>query len=122
MTSTADNSTVVGDLDYTLRKGPSENNKAGKRRLEPESVKSNLESFVLTNDYALEDQPFFVPIGKDGLLAALQKLNKQLVHVSLAIQSLINDVMLCSRAEPDCSPRKFLQTGLAKKSLLVNWV
>ncbi|KAF9232973.1 hypothetical protein BU15DRAFT_90514 [Melanogaster broomeanus] len=29
-------------------------------------------------DYAMEDRPFFVPIGKDGVTAALQKLDSQL--------------------------------------------
>lgn len=32
-------------------------------------------------EHALEDRPFFVPIGKDGVAAALQKLDKQLQQV-----------------------------------------
>lgn len=33
------------------------------------------------SDYAMEDRPFFVPIGKDGVTAALQKLDEQLQQV-----------------------------------------
>jgi len=32
-------------------------------------------------DFAIEDRPFFVPIGKEGVTAALQKLDKQLQQV-----------------------------------------
>lgn len=32
-------------------------------------------------DFAIEDRPFFVPIGKDGITVALQKLDKQLQQV-----------------------------------------
>ncbi|KII88766.1 hypothetical protein PLICRDRAFT_42002 [Plicaturopsis crispa FD-325 SS-3] len=34
--------------------------------------------FTITSDYMLEDRPFFVTIGKDGLIAALQSLDLQL--------------------------------------------
>ncbi|KNZ71567.1 hypothetical protein J132_08625 [Termitomyces sp. J132] len=37
--------------------------------------------FIATTDYTLEERPFFFPIGKDGLIAALEKLDKQLVQV-----------------------------------------
>ena len=32
-------------------------------------------------DFAIEDRPFCVPVGKDGITAALQKLDKQLQQV-----------------------------------------
>lgn len=32
-------------------------------------------------DFAIEDRPFFVPVGKDGITAALQKLDRQLHQV-----------------------------------------
>lgn len=32
-------------------------------------------------DFALEDRPFFLPIGKEGVTAALQKLDMQLQQV-----------------------------------------
>lgn len=34
-----------------------------------------------TSDYALKERPFFVPIGTGGVLAALQKLDRQVVNV-----------------------------------------
>jgi len=33
-------------------------------------------------DYTLEERPFFIRIGKDGVIAALEKLDQQLVQVS----------------------------------------
>ena len=37
--------------------------------------------FMKTTDYLEEDKPFFVKVGKDGVLPALQKLNDLLVAV-----------------------------------------
>ena len=34
-----------------------------------------------TSDYAPQERPFFVPIGNGGVLAALQKLDRQVVNV-----------------------------------------
>ncbi|KAL6302729.1 band 7 domain-containing protein [Sparassis latifolia] len=42
----------------------------------PGGVRNN--NFVKTEDYMTEDRPFLVTIGKDGLIAALQKLDRQL--------------------------------------------
>jgi hypothetical protein len=39
--------------------------------------------FVRAADYMLEEREFFVSIGKDGLIAALQKLDKQLEDVRI---------------------------------------
>lgn len=39
-------------------------------------------NFVKTADYMEGDRPFFVAIGKAGLIAALQQLDKQLRDVS----------------------------------------
>lgn len=41
-----------------------------------------LKGFVETTDYMDTERPFFVTIGKDGLIAALQKLDVQLRNVS----------------------------------------
>ena len=38
-------------------------------------------NFATAVDYMEEDRPFFVKIGKDGLIAALQKLDGQLRNV-----------------------------------------
>jgi len=82
-----DSSTVYGDRtivnedhDATLRHkedfSPIKEYEGSKR-----AGKAKASQFV-TADYELEDRPFFIPIGKDGLVAALQKLDKQLVDVS----------------------------------------
>ncbi len=42
--------------------------------------KSTEEEFIAaTMDYTLEDRPFFIRIGKEGVIAALEKLDEQLV-------------------------------------------
>ncbi|KAF5365772.1 hypothetical protein D9758_003153 [Tetrapyrgos nigripes] len=70
--------TVVEDRDATFRNdfGPvkEDASHAGSKRASKERA---LNTFVTTG-HTLEDRPFFVPIGKDGLVAALQKLDKQL--------------------------------------------
>jgi hypothetical protein len=38
-------------------------------------------SFVAPMDTQLEERPFFVPIGKGGLIAALQRLDQQMQNV-----------------------------------------
>ena len=38
-------------------------------------------NFATAVDYMEEERPFFVKIGKDGLIAALQKLDRQLRNV-----------------------------------------
>lgn len=44
--------------------------------------KGRADQFVATMDYTLEERPFFIRIGKDGVIAALEKLDQQLVQVS----------------------------------------
>jgi hypothetical protein len=39
--------------------------------------------FTATKDYTLEERPFFVRIGKDSVITALEKLDQQLVRASL---------------------------------------
>jgi hypothetical protein len=39
--------------------------------------------FTATKDYTLEERPFFVRIGKNGVIAALEKLDQQLDQASL---------------------------------------
>ncbi|THU99362.1 hypothetical protein K435DRAFT_719810 [Dendrothele bispora CBS 962.96] len=70
-----DRSTVVNEEhDVTYRHKDESAHSPSKR-----AGKAKASGFV-TADYQLEDRPFFVPIGKDGLVAALQKLDKQLVE------------------------------------------
>ncbi|KAG1869672.1 hypothetical protein C8R48DRAFT_96699 [Suillus tomentosus] len=40
--------------------------------------KVSLHEFSKTADYALEERPFFVPIAKDGIIAALKRIDRQL--------------------------------------------
>jgi hypothetical protein len=76
--SNFDDSTVVGGPAYgkTPREDiftkPAPNGYTG--HLRP----TNTSTFVKALDYTAEDRPFFVNIGKDGLIAALQKLDRQL--------------------------------------------
>jgi hypothetical protein len=83
MTSNFGDATIVGDPlkqsgEYTfngdsLGKGPSSSGgKAGPQR--------PLNDFT-TTDYGLQERPFFVPIANGGILAALQKLDHQLLNV-----------------------------------------
>jgi hypothetical protein len=45
----------------------------------------SLHDFSKTADYALEERAFFVPIGKDGVITALEKIDKQLRDVSTIV-------------------------------------
>ncbi|KAF7440815.1 hypothetical protein PC9H_001163 [Pleurotus ostreatus] len=80
-TQFGDNSTVVGDpspplpttkdhVDDGFHSSTSNGHAKGKAKLD---------EFITTADYMSTDRPFFVPIGKDGLIAALQKLDAQLI-------------------------------------------
>ncbi|KAL0071611.1 hypothetical protein AAF712_001468 [Marasmius tenuissimus] len=77
MSSVAEGSTVIGDREFSnhrLSPVPSTSKihkSSGKPRV-PDT------SEFITSDYSLEDRPFFIPIGKDGVIAALQKLDKEL--------------------------------------------
>lgn len=87
-----DNSTIVGDAAYNNNiglkpqgsfskdSGPS----SGPKRAGDGYGKSSQKignDFVATVDYTVEERPFFVPIGKAGVIAALEKLDRQLVQV-----------------------------------------
>ncbi|KAK1232031.1 hypothetical protein PQX77_004837 [Marasmius sp. AFHP31] len=77
MSSVAEGSTVIGDRDFNNHRlspvpSTSKIHKPSDKRRVPET------SEFITSDYSLEDRPFFVPIGKDGVTAALQKLDNEL--------------------------------------------
>ncbi|KAG6833182.1 hypothetical protein H0H87_010244 [Tephrocybe sp. NHM501043] len=86
-TAYGDNSTAIGD-DHTNGLKPSSGNTnpkdVGPRRAGDGYGKSSHpktpNEFVADTDYGLEERPFFVPISKDGLIAALEKLDKQLIQ------------------------------------------
>ncbi|RDB24167.1 hypothetical protein Hypma_008846 [Hypsizygus marmoreus] len=84
-----DNSTVVGDLEHNNSLGlkPSKGSSSkdmGPRRAGGGYGKSTQpktgNDFVATVDYTIEERPFFVPIKQDGIIAALEKLDRQLVQ------------------------------------------
>lgn len=86
-----DASTVVGDPSY--RQNGDEflkYNSSGGKKVQPVR-RSNINGkspdgvseFNATMDY--EERPFFVPIGKDGVISALEKLNQQLLQVVLVV-------------------------------------
>ncbi|KIM48886.1 hypothetical protein M413DRAFT_438059 [Hebeloma cylindrosporum] len=82
-----DNSTVVGDLSYkrqdeTFSKEPSPH-KPSTSRTGVTSKGPMHNEFTSSTDYTLEERPFFIPITKDGVIAALNKLNKQLVQAGI---------------------------------------
>ncbi|KAF5387063.1 hypothetical protein D9615_001790 [Tricholomella constricta] len=89
-TAFGDNTTVVGNGENHLGvgskpSGSSSNPKElGPRRAGDGYGKSTHPrvgtDFVATVDYTIEERPFFVPIGKAGVIAALEKLDKQLVQ------------------------------------------
>ena len=81
-TTYGNGSTVVGDLDNVHLKHPETSKEA---RRPHHSTQSN---FVDNVDYALKERAFFVPIGKDGVIGALEKLDHQLVEVNLLCQTL----------------------------------
>lgn len=56
---------------------------------------SSSANFAAAVDYMEEERLFFVKIGKDGLIAALQKLDRQLRAVRMRIP-LLRDVGTCS--------------------------
>jgi len=80
--SVGDNSTVVGDA--TVRKDPREDLFLKEEPRGGKAKQKSVNDFVTADDYTLEDRPFFVTIGKDGLIGALQKLDKQLVDVRIS--------------------------------------
>lgn len=92
--SIADNTTVVGgpssvvngkDLSHHqydfLKSDPAESSNSQR----PEKRATN--DFGRTVDYTMEDRQFFCPIGHDGLIGALQKLDRQLQNVCFPLRA-----------------------------------
>ena len=83
----------VGDATTVVESSPSRyHNRNGKPRIDEEpgfmkaaQPKGLNANFAAAVDYMEEERPFFVKIGKDGLIGALQKLDRQLRSVRPAI-------------------------------------
>lgn len=126
-TNFGDNSTVVGEPPYKR------NGEAYSKQY-PTKVQTSSQGFTGTKagvsefttvDYTIEERPFFIPIGKDGVISALEKLNKQLVEViywSLYAQPKFIILCHCSLAGQGCYPRRNQLTGWVEKLYLANLV
>lgn len=74
-----DANTVVGDTSYLKRADDTDHSTKDKRLAHGKS-RSNHNDFI-TLDYTIDERPFFIPIGPDGVIEALNKLDKQLLQV-----------------------------------------
>lgn len=81
-----DTSTVVGETSYQTN-GPFGKNPKSDSPEKPSDRRHNAlgkgpvtpgSEFVATMDYTIENRPFFVPIGKGGVIVALEELDRQL--------------------------------------------
>ena len=84
-----DTSTVVGETSYETN-GPFGKNPKSDSPEKPSDRRHNAlgkgpvtpgSEFVATMDYTIENRPFFVPIGKGGVIVALEELDRQLQQV-----------------------------------------
>ncbi|KJA27473.1 hypothetical protein HYPSUDRAFT_1098694 [Hypholoma sublateritium FD-334 SS-4] len=83
-TNFGDNSTVVGEPPYKRQ-----DDTYGKHTPPPTRAQTSTQGFTgqearlsefTTVDYTIEERPFFIPIGKNGVIEALEKLDRQLVE------------------------------------------
>ena len=84
-TSIADNTTVVASSAVNrkeLSHHQSDFVKPGSSRTQAHNKQTQAE-FGGVSDFTLADRQFFVAIGHDGLIGALQKLDRELQNVSL---------------------------------------
>lgn len=77
-----ENSTVVGDPHYKRLDVDDTTPLKGDRAPSGSRTGKTPSTNAFTSvDYTIEERPFFIPIGKDGVIAALEKLDKQLQDV-----------------------------------------
>lgn len=117
-----DANTVVGDTAYlkrvdetSLTKGSDYSTKPSRHPAHGKG-RSNPNDFT-TLDYALEERPFFIPIDKGGVIAALNKLDKQLLQVLKQYDGfhLLISLHSCRQEGPEFCPRKFQLTGRVER-------
>ena len=95
--------TVVGDTSYLKRVDEENSDHSLKYHHNPRYTtnsksRSNRNDFI-TLDYTIEERPFFIPIGHDGVIGALDKLDKQLLQVFkqyLKKTGLVCSLCLCT--------------------------
>lgn len=78
-----DANTVVGDTAYLKRVDETTLNHSTKykQRHATNGKSRSVQNDFITLDYAIEERPFFVPIGSEGVIGALSKLDNQLRQV-----------------------------------------
>lgn len=81
MTSNFGDVTVVGDAPFKHSESPFNIDILKGPNTAKIGLPKKPRSEFTTTDYTLQERPFFVPIGAGGLLAALQKLDRQLLNV-----------------------------------------
>jgi hypothetical protein len=84
MSSVYDDATVVGGPSRNLYDQGSKSSPDKDRidSMKPSSGRKPTIGLVDVSDYMQESRSFIVPIGKDGLVAAIAKLDKQLQEVN----------------------------------------
>ena len=82
--SVAGGTTIVGDNNRKIGDFTEGVNGLGKGQL-PHGLpqKRNKEPFNIAVDYMDESRPYFIKIGKDGVIPALHKLDSEMRNVSL---------------------------------------
>jgi hypothetical protein len=75
-------STVIEEPIFNRDEGSSTKNPIKAPTFASAGIPRERLSDFTTTDYTLQERPFFVPIGKGGILTALQKLDGQLLNVS----------------------------------------
>lgn len=84
MTSNFGDTTTVGDSPLVKHSGeyPSTDDSNTLPKATSSKAAQRPRNDFTTTDYGLQERPFFVPIANGGVLAALQKLDRQLLNVS----------------------------------------
>lgn len=77
-----DANTVVGDTSYLKRVDETSLNPKYKQRHGTDVKSRSVQNDFITSDYAIEERPFLIPIGSDGVIGALTKLDNQLQQVT----------------------------------------
>ena len=124
-----DANTVVGDTSYLKRVDETSLTKDSDHSMKHHQTSrhathSKGRSDFITLDYAVEERPFFVAIGSDGVIGALNKLDDQLLQVIEQYNGfrLLTVLHICRQEGQDFCPRKFQLIGRVERWFLAKWV
>jgi hypothetical protein len=117
-----DANTVVGDLkrvdEMSLTKDSDHSTKyhQASRHATHSKGRSTRNDFI-TLDYTVDERPFFIPIGPDGVIEALNKLDNQLLQVIEQYKGfrLLIVLHICRQERQDFCPRKFQLIGRVER-------